>query len=50
MDTQKDSKLGTFSYLDQTGFPAVVELEKRFLPTASLQKYETLLGEYDPRG
>lgn len=50
MDTQKDSKLGTFSYLDLTGFPAVVELEKRFLPTASLQKYDTSLGEYDPRG
>ncbi len=49
METQKESKLGTFSYLDLTGFPAVVELEKRFLPEASLTKYEASLGEYDPR-
>ncbi|MBD9560659.1 isocitrate lyase/phosphoenolpyruvate mutase family protein [Ensifer sp. ENS03] len=48
METQKGSKLGTFPYLDLTGFPAVVELEKRFLPEASLLKYETSLGEYDP--
>lgn len=48
METQKDSKLGQFSYLELTGFPAVVELEKRFLPDESLAKYRASLGEYDP--
>jgi 2-methylisocitrate lyase-like PEP mutase family enzyme len=39
----------TFAYLELTGFPAVVELEKRFLPAEQLSKYEHSLGEYDPR-
>lgn len=50
METQKSSKLGTFSYLDLTGFPAVLDIEKRFLPEESLAKYAGSLGEYDPRG
>ena len=39
----------TFAYLELTGFPAVLELEKRFLPPDQLSKYELSLGEYDPR-
>lgn len=40
----------TFAYLELTGFPAVLELEQRFLPADQLEKYELSLGEYDPRG
>lgn len=50
MATQTHSKHGTLSYLHLTGFPAVVDLEKRFLSEASLKKYDQSLGEYDPRG
>lgn len=50
METQRSSRHGTFSYLDLTGFPAVLELEKRFLPEDQLAKYGASLGEYDPRG
>jgi 2-methylisocitrate lyase-like PEP mutase family enzyme len=39
----------TFAYLELTGFPAVLEIEKRFLPADQLSKYEHSLGEYDPR-
>jgi 2-methylisocitrate lyase-like PEP mutase family enzyme len=39
----------TFSYLELTGFPAVLELERKFLPEEQLSKYELSLGEYDPR-
>jgi hypothetical protein len=40
----------TFAYLELTGFPAVLELEKQFLPAEQLSKYDSSLGEYDPRG
>lgn len=49
MATQTGSKHGTFSYLDLTGFPAVLQIERSFLPSEQLAKYETSLGEYDPR-
>ena len=49
METQKGSKLGTLSYLELTGFPAILEIERRFLPEATAAKYEASLGEYDPR-
>jgi 2-methylisocitrate lyase-like PEP mutase family enzyme len=39
----------TFAYLELTGFPAVLELERKFLPEEQLSKYELSLGEYDPR-
>jgi 2-methylisocitrate lyase-like PEP mutase family enzyme len=39
----------TFAYLELTGFPAVLELERKFLPEEHLSKYELSLGEYDPR-
>jgi 2-methylisocitrate lyase-like PEP mutase family enzyme len=40
---------GEFSYLELTGFPAVVEIEKRYLGEAGLDKYGASLGAYDPR-
>lgn len=38
----------TFGYLNLTAFPAVVEIERTFLPREALAKYEQSLGEYDP--
>lgn len=49
MDQQSSLPNGTFGYLELTGFPAVVDIERRFLPEAQLKKYEGSLGEYDPR-
>ena len=49
MDTQRASKLGTLSYLELTGFPAIVDIERRFLPENAAVKYEASIGEYDPR-
>ncbi|MET3794487.1 isocitrate lyase/PEP mutase family protein [Aquamicrobium terrae] len=49
METQKNSRHGTFSYLELTGFPEVLEIERQFLPQEQLEKYESSLGEYDPR-
>lgn len=49
METVRDQPHGTFGYLELTGFPAVLELERRFLPEEALRKYDASLGEYDPR-
>jgi hypothetical protein len=49
MDSVKDQPHGQFGYLELTGFPAVLELERRFLPPEAQAKYELSLGEYDPR-
>jgi 2-methylisocitrate lyase-like PEP mutase family enzyme len=38
--------LGTF---DLTGFPKVVEWEKKYLPPEKLEAYEKSIGTYDPR-
>jgi 2-methylisocitrate lyase-like PEP mutase family enzyme len=40
---------GEFSYLELTGFPAVVEIERRYLGEAALGKYGSSIGAYDPR-
>ena len=40
---------GEFSYLALTGFPAVVEIEKRYLTEEALAKYDGSVGVYDPR-
>jgi 2-methylisocitrate lyase-like PEP mutase family enzyme len=37
-----------FKYLELTGFPKVVELERRYLDAGA--KYDQSLGVYDPRG
>lgn len=49
MATQTASRHGALSYLDLTGFPSVLEIEKQFLPSENLTKYQESLGEYDPR-
>jgi 2-methylisocitrate lyase-like PEP mutase family enzyme len=35
---------------DLVGFPQVAEWEQKYLPAAWLEKYETSIGGYDPRG
>jgi hypothetical protein len=39
----------TLGYLSLTGFPAVVEIERAFLPAEAMAKYDTSIAEYDPR-
>ena len=39
----------TLGYLSLTGFPAVVEIERAFLPAEAMVKYDTSIAEYDPR-
>lgn len=49
MDSQTSSRHGALSYLELTGFPAVLQIERDFLTAAELEKYELSEGEYDPR-
>jgi 2-methylisocitrate lyase-like PEP mutase family enzyme len=39
----------TFGYLELTAFPAVVDIERAYLPESALKKYEESIGEFDPR-
>ena len=39
METQKASKLGPLSYLELTGFPAILEIEREFLPEQTAAKW-----------
>lgn len=49
-DTLEGHPLGEFSYLELTGFPAVVEIEKKYLGQGALKdKYEGSVATYDPR-
>jgi 2-methylisocitrate lyase-like PEP mutase family enzyme len=45
----KDHPLGGFRFFDLTGFPKVFELEEKYLPAASMERYEKSIGVYDPR-
>lgn len=49
MKGEQSAPHGTLGYLHLTGFPAVLEIERRFLPEDQLAKYENSIGEYDPR-
>ncbi len=40
LDSQKDNPMVDFGFLELTGFPKVVELEKKYLPPDALRKYE----------
>jgi hypothetical protein len=42
--------LGGFRGFDLAGFPQVVEWEKKYLSPENLEKYDSTLGLYDPRG
>jgi 2-methylisocitrate lyase-like PEP mutase family enzyme len=39
----------TFGAFDLSGLPKMAELEKKYLPSENLEKYESSIGLYDPR-
>jgi 2-methylisocitrate lyase-like PEP mutase family enzyme len=45
----KNHPLGGFGLFDLTGFPQVMDLEKKYLSEESLARYDQSLGVYDPR-
>jgi len=45
----KTHPLGGFGLFDLTGFPAVLEMEQKYLSQDALKRYEQSLGVYDPR-
>jgi 2-methylisocitrate lyase-like PEP mutase family enzyme len=45
----KGHPLSSFGIFDLTGFPKVRELEERYLPAETLNRYDQSLGVYDPR-
>jgi len=45
----KSHPLGGFGMFDLTGFPAVQEMEQKYLSPEALERYENSLGVYDPR-
>lgn len=49
VESKKDHKLGMFGFLELTGFPKIVDIERRFLDQDDLGKYEKSLSLYDPR-
>jgi hypothetical protein len=48
-DRIKQHPIGIFGFLELTGFPKVLEIEKAFLSPETLDKYEQSLSLYDPR-
>jgi 2-methylisocitrate lyase-like PEP mutase family enzyme len=48
-DRIKEHPIGIFGFLELTGFPKVLEIEKAFLDPDQLEKYEQSLSLYDPR-
>ena len=49
--TQKNKQhpIGIFGFLELTGFPKLLEIERAFLNPDDLAKYEQSIGLYDPR-
>lgn len=41
--------LGGLGLLDLTGFPAILEMEQRYLPAETMARYDQSIGIYDPR-
>lgn len=41
--------IGGFRIFDLTGFPAVAEMERKYLPREDAERYESSIGVYDPR-
>lgn len=48
-ESRQGHPLIDFGFLDLTGFPQVVEIEKRYLPTDRLKKYEGSSAFYQPQ-
>lgn len=49
MERTKHHPLGGYGKFDLTGFPKVVEWERKYLPSEQLDKYDRSIGLYDPR-
>jgi 2-methylisocitrate lyase-like PEP mutase family enzyme len=47
--THKDHPVGMFGFLELTGFPKLLEIERTFLDADALAKYDQSIGLYDPR-
>jgi 2-methylisocitrate lyase-like PEP mutase family enzyme len=48
--TEKEQHpLGGFGIFDLTGFPEILDLERRYLPKERLDRYDDSIGVYDPR-
>jgi 2-methylisocitrate lyase-like PEP mutase family enzyme len=45
----KKHPLGGFGMFDLTGFPAVLDMEQKYLSAEALERYEQSIGVYDPR-
>ncbi len=46
----KDHPIGVFGFLELTGFPKVLQIEKDFLDAEDMAKYDQSMSLYDPRG
>jgi len=49
MQKTKNHPLGGLGIYDLTGFPKVVEWEKKYLPPEESDRYDSSIGLYDPR-
>jgi 2,3-dimethylmalate lyase len=49
LERTKSHPLGGYGKFDLTGFPKIVEWEKKYLPPEQLDKYDSSIGLYDPR-
>ena len=47
--SHKGHPIGMFGFLELTGFPKLLEIERAFLDAGALAKYDESIGLYDPR-
>lgn len=47
--SHKGHPIGMFGFLELTGFPKLLEIERTFLDAGALAKYDESIGLYDPR-
>ena len=48
-EKNRDHPVGMLGFLELTGFPRVLEIERRYLGEEALGKYDRSIGLYDPR-
>jgi 2-methylisocitrate lyase-like PEP mutase family enzyme len=49
LDRTEHHPMGNFGTFDLTGFPQILEWERKYLSEEAMKKYETSSGIYDPR-
>jgi 2-methylisocitrate lyase-like PEP mutase family enzyme len=49
LEENKNHPIGVFGFLELTGFPKVLEIEKAFLDEKLMEKYDLSASLYDPR-